>query len=457
MNQQAQPRTPRKVVTPPASGDIIEGEYESQTEPMDINSRMLILQQESFMSRAQTTVIDWKKAKDDIQQQADAFPEGMLKCVYNKPVGTLPDRCVSCKEEIKRTRNDIVTKVCPKCKSTNIIPGGMQYAQGLSVYAAETLDAILGFSETTMELEEIDGGKRVRITCTYTDYRSCRRRREEVIVSRWKTGRNGGYLEPEDKFYNLTLKSAASKLKRELILRALPGPIRSWVFDMVQKIADSTASIDQETYNKIVTAFAGEQITTQDLAMLLGKEFSLKALSKADVVTLKTLYQTVRAEDSRAEFYETLAKLRDDGFAADQTDTEVKVEQAKKTAPDQTPDKALTAPDKEKPKSTADALRPKKKADPQPEQTVEPAEPLRQDQFEEPPPETVDPGAFDPVAEAIARENDIFSQIKTADTLRRFKSIQQLIEDDEFLSEEQRVALHAALKENALKGGFKLL
>jgi hypothetical protein len=145
----------------------------------------------------------------------------------------------------------------------------MKFARGLSIRAAETIAAEMGFNRCSTVLIPIDDNS-VKVTATFTDYCSGRIWVEDVIVSKWYKARGGSGLKKhaDDRFQDIVVKAAKSKAIREAILRTIPAPVKMSYWAMCEKTLDGL--LDDATEEKMVSSFANKGVDLGDLETLLG-------------------------------------------------------------------------------------------------------------------------------------------------------------------------------------------
>lgn len=227
------------------------------------------MENDSIMSLAAARPRDYTVIKKDLAAQLKEFPVLATEAIYNKPVGRAEDICQDCGASCfpdKRTKKTVAN--CWKCKSPNVKPGEMKYAQGLSVRAAETLAECCGFNSIRCDVMPLDETT-VKVQASYTDYQRGRTWHDGGIVSKMMKKKDGSMeMINEDRFYNVILKAEKSKYLREVIVRSLPAGLKAWFWEECEKI--SSDLLDDKTVERIVGQFVGKNVTREMLEQLLG-------------------------------------------------------------------------------------------------------------------------------------------------------------------------------------------
>lgn len=249
----------------------ISGQLQKGTQiPRDM--MLLKMENESIMALAQTKPRNPAEVVKQLQAVIDAYPAAADDAIYCKPVGTVyVIQCGDCPKRYEVAWKDKDKAHCPACdsqkkKSTR---KETKFAENLSIRAAETVRSIYGFNRLATTSEEIEDGK-VRISGTFIDYAAGTMTSDERIVSPWyKSKYNGMQRIEEDRFLNLTVKSEKAKLRRDIILDAVPAIVKAAFRDACEKkIAETvTPEVIEAT---VLPYFASQGLTADHLDALVG-------------------------------------------------------------------------------------------------------------------------------------------------------------------------------------------
>lgn len=198
------------------------------------------MENEAIMSECRLRPRNMSAIKAELMEQLQAFPDLAESSIYNKPVG----------------KDD---------------SGSMNYVEGLSVRAAETLAEAYGANRVRSDVTPIDAeGNRVKVEATFTDFQKCKIWQDGGIVSRTYKGRDGRLRShSEDRFYNVVVKAEASKRVREVILRSVNAGLKAWFFNECKKVLVRLLSDDK--VKEIVTQFRDKGVNLEKLEQIIGR------------------------------------------------------------------------------------------------------------------------------------------------------------------------------------------
>ena len=317
---------------------------------------LLKMENESIMALARAKPRDQADIIRQLGRIVEAYPAAADEAIYCKPVGqTVECQCSDCKHRYEVAPKDRDKATCPRCesKSCDYKNSVQKYAENLSIRAAETIRSIYGMNRLATSTEELPDGK-VRVSGTFIDYATGTMTSDERIVSPWYKSRygNGGMERvPEDRFLNVTVKAEKSKLRRDLILDAVPAITKAMYRDLCEKkIAETvTEGVIEET---VLPALAKHGLSAEQVESLVGRPRSM-GWTNADFVMLKKLNASLKTGETTAA--ELLNRLQDS-------------EQPPAKSAPPSAQGAVSGDDLAKPKGS------KKKADKQPEQKPEVAQ-----------------------------------------------------------------------------------
>ncbi len=235
--------------------DLLDSEQINSIAGLPTDLALLRMENDSIQALAAARPRDFTKIKADLEQQITAFPQLAQGAIYRKPLGR-EDKCSACGATCfpdKRTGG--VQQQCYKCKARDtIVQGPMKHANGLSVRTAETLAESYGYNRVRTEVTQIDDDT-VKIEATFTDYQRGRIWQDSGILTKKYKGKDGSTQRtPDDRFYNLIVKAAASKHVREVILRSVNPGLKQWYWERCEEIAKNL--LDDATVEKLIKAFA---------------------------------------------------------------------------------------------------------------------------------------------------------------------------------------------------------
>lgn len=196
----------------------------SLTEQKSIALAQMKMEGETIMTECRARPRDFVKIKQELKQQLEAFPELAELAIYCKPVGKDPD-----------------TKQ-------------MRYARGLSIRSAELLAEVYRYNRVRCDVTIEGNGDRVKIEAVFVDFQNCRTWQDAGYVSAFYKSRNGQMIRiPEDRFFDVVVKAAASKRVREVILRSINAALKAWFENECIKIQQLRCT--PEEIQKVVAAF----------------------------------------------------------------------------------------------------------------------------------------------------------------------------------------------------------
>jgi len=197
------------------------------------------LENETIQSLAMAHPRDHKAIRESLVKQIEAYPSFARTAIYTKPVG-------------KETETQ-----------------QMKYARGLSIRAAEALAEAYKYNRVRSDVSIIDD-THVKVEATFSDYQNGRIWQTGTIVSKFYRSRQGQMTRiPDDRFYNVTVKSEISKCVREVILRSIPPGLRSELTELVESEIEKL--LDDSTIQKIIANFGNKNVPIDILEKRLGK------------------------------------------------------------------------------------------------------------------------------------------------------------------------------------------
>lgn len=242
----------------------------------------------------------------------DAYPAAADDAVYSKPVGTVfAIKCAKCGNRFEAADSK---SECPKCGS----PGSdkdevrkvKKYAEGLSIRAAETIRSIYGANSLRITEQDLPDGK-VRLTGVFVDYATATMTSDERTVSPWYKRRGGGMEKiAEDRFLSLTVKAEKAKLRRDLILDAVPAILKAAFRDACEKkiMATVTAGYVEDNILPFLRTIG---LTEADAETIVGKPRSM-GWTNEEVATLRHVCSALKnGEYTKEQLFEELREIRD--------------------------------------------------------------------------------------------------------------------------------------------------
>jgi len=249
---------------PNASGDQVNAIAQLPRELAIIK-----MENDNMMALAAVHPRNYGAVLADIKDQLKTFKTFAQTAMYSKPVGKEPG-------------------------------GGMKYARGLSIRAAEALAISYEHNQCNVHVTPIDNDT-ARVEASFVDYERGSIWRTSGVVSKVYKTRNGGTMRhPDDRFYDVVCKAAGSKHIRECILRSVPPGLRSELEACVNEQLDEF--LDDSTVNKVVAQFSQKGVSKEQLEGLLGKR--LDAMTKDDRATLLGVWNAIeQGETTVAELF----------------------------------------------------------------------------------------------------------------------------------------------------------
>lgn len=201
---------------------------------------VLKMENETIVAMAAAAPRDYVKILEDLKGQLKAYPTFAAAAMYCKPVG----------------KNQA---------------GEMQYAEDLSIRAAEALAEAYGFNRVSTYVDAIeDDEDKLRISASFTDYQRGRIWSDSVVVSAWYRTKHGKMKRHgEDRFLNVVVKAERSKLVREVILRSVPAGLKSELKAIAGRLQEQ--GLDDVVIEKILAAWEGKGVSLEELEQVIGK------------------------------------------------------------------------------------------------------------------------------------------------------------------------------------------
>lgn len=264
------------------------------------NLAIMRMEMDAIQSLAAARPRDMAKIKTELSDTLKAFPELAAEAIYNKPVGKVSLIDCNCGYQYEATSSRRDDMLCPSCgevkpKSQRQV---QKYARGLSIKAAEALAECYGFNSVKADVEPLDGDS-VKVVGVFVDYQRGTRREFTSLVSRWYKAKGGGMVKhADDRFADLVVKSAQSKVVREAIVRSVNAGLKSWFFDQCDKIQDNL--LDDPAVAKIVGQFATKNVSLEMIEQLLGRPKSA-GWTQEDRKTLLGVWNALKNGDATVQ------------------------------------------------------------------------------------------------------------------------------------------------------------
>jgi len=210
---------------------------------------------------------DYQRVAEIVVKQVEDFRGFAESVIYRKPVG--------------------------RDKQT----GQMKFAEGLSIRAAEAIFEAYGFCAIDSDVDEVSADK-VKITAIFTDFCGGRRWKDSRIVSAFYRAKGGGMVRtPDDRFYDVVIPAAKSRLIREVITRCIPPSIRMEMEEAARK--KRAKFLTKEKQGGIVKGFSEVGLTQDHLEKIVAKAINHWNVDDRD--TLATLWKTIEDGETTVE------------------------------------------------------------------------------------------------------------------------------------------------------------
>jgi hypothetical protein len=259
-----------------------ESQLQAAPDPIDAVANLprdiaiIKMDNDSMIAMAAARPRDYGEIVEEIKNQLSHFKSFAVSAMYAKPVGKM-DKCPSCGAQT------FYKDRCPGCGAE--VP--QKIARGLSIRAAEALAVAYKYNRIDVEPEDIEGGEKVRLTCSFVDYQTGRVVRDSIIVSKSYKTRNGQTQRiPDDRFYDVVLKAKKSILIRDCIMKMIPPGMRSELETCVEE--QLAQFLDENTVTAIVANFSQKNVSPEMLERYFGKR--LNSLTKDDRLTLASMW-----------------------------------------------------------------------------------------------------------------------------------------------------------------------
>jgi len=200
---------------------------------------LMRMENETMQSMALRHPRDYAGVLADVKAQLAAYPSFAKAAIYSKPVGKDRDT----QEE--------------------------KFARGLSIRAAEAVAEAYGYNRirTSVELVPEDPDC-VRVLAVFTDFQRGRVIEDESILCKRYTGydkRPRRYT--DDRFYGVVVKAEKARLRRDVILGAVPSGLKQELFDAAEAAVANTITDDDVL--KIISAFGSKLVLPQEIEKYL--------------------------------------------------------------------------------------------------------------------------------------------------------------------------------------------
>ena len=224
------------------------------------------MENETIMAECRVRPRDLEAIKEELAEQLRVFPELADASIYRKPVG----------------KNE---------------QGVMQYAEGLSIRAAEVLAEMYGYNRVRADVSPLDD-LRVKIDASFTDFQRGRVWQDGGIVTKQYKSKGGKVaVHPDDRFYSIVVKAEASRRLREVILRSINAALKAWY--EAQCVAVLSATLDDKAVNQIVKSFAGIGVTEAQLESVTRPR--AMGWTSQDRLTLVGLWNAIKDGETSSE------------------------------------------------------------------------------------------------------------------------------------------------------------
>jgi len=234
------------------------------------------MENETIMADCKVHPRDLGRIKNELAEMLRTFPEFADEAIYSKPCGKDDD-------------------------------GKETIAEDLSIRAAEALAEAYGYNRVRGDVTPLDEFH-VKIDATFTDFQTGRIWQDGAVVSKYYTARGGGRKQiNEDRFHNIVVKAAKSKLIREVIIRSVNPALKAWFKAECYKILGET--INAATVQKWVDGFAKGGVTLEQLERFVGKPRSM-GWTKDDDIRLLGVWNAIKQGETTVQ--EVFAIQRDE-------------------------------------------------------------------------------------------------------------------------------------------------
>lgn len=268
-----------------------------QVDQLPDNLAVMKLENDAIMAIATARPRNHPAIKEEVLSVLQTYPKLAQESIYSKPVGKeLRIDCRCGKQYTSPGWGDL--EPCPSCNKVDIRKKEevRKYARGLSVRAAEMLAEAYGYCKVRTAMEDIDDD-RVRLTASFTDYAKGRVWDESTIITKVFKKRNGTFgRTPDDRFYNVIVRAAMSKLVRECILRTVHPGLKAELFDAADRII--SASLTDDNAKRIVEKFAELGVSQSQIEHLVGPMLGPDGGVKWTIENRKTLLGVYAAIES---------------------------------------------------------------------------------------------------------------------------------------------------------------
>lgn len=233
---------------------------------------MAKVEHDAIITQAATRPRDMASVLANIKTQLATFKSFARTAMYAKPVG---------KDERGRAK----------------------FARGLSVRAAEAIAAAFKYNKWETDVHPLDNDT-VKVTASFIDYQDGRIIKSAAIVSKLykRAGGKGIGRHTDDRFYDVVVKAAASKLIRDCIIRMVPPGLVSELEVCVNEQLE--AFLDDHTVEAMVANFASRGVTVDMLEHHVGKRLSNFTVSDRALM-VKVWNAIDQGEANAAEIFDT--------------------------------------------------------------------------------------------------------------------------------------------------------
>jgi len=248
--------------------DILRGNgidsAQTPTELIKSGMALVKLENTTQMTIARATPRNEERVLKKCLAELALYPDMAAEAVYVKPVG--------------KDRN-----------------GVMQYVEGLSIRAAESLATRWG--NCAYGAEPIaDDGEIFTLGVVFLDYESNVRASRLLRISRKfkrRTGQISTYS--EDRFNSTVIPAAQSKALREVILRALPSGLTKAYLKKAQELMNKQFTPEQQKHyqKKLVESFAQVKVSEEQIGEILGKPLNM-GITENELTKLRGIYNALK-------------------------------------------------------------------------------------------------------------------------------------------------------------------